>query len=145
MIVFFFFSRKKKMPSQEKIIPFYLHKMVENVISQIEEKNCKIYQFQFEPLFINIFYCFYFQRFLSPYFRWRNHAIRVLKRNIKKKWLKCLPNIDFFIKQIEIKNKEVDPFKYWYHSEDYFEKVMLLKEISDILFPLKRKKKDNTL
>ena len=88
------------MPSQEKIIPFYLHKMVENVISQIEEKNCKIYQFQFEPLFINIFYCFYFQRFLSPYFRWRNHAIRFLKRNIKKKWLKCLPNIDFFIKQI---------------------------------------------
>ena len=127
------------MPSQEKIIPFYLHRMVENVINQIEKENSKINQFQFETLFINIFYCFYFQRFVSPYFRWRNHAIRVLKRNIRKKWLKSLPNIDFFIKQIEIKNKEVDPFKYWYHSEDYFEKVMLLKEISDILFPAKKK------
>lgn len=128
------------MPSQEKIIPFYLHEMVENVINQIEEKNCKINQFQFEPLFINIFYCFYFRRFLSPYFRWRNHAMLVLKRNIKKKWLKCLPNIDFFIKQIEIKNKEVDPFEYWYHSEDYFEKIMVLKEVSDVLFPAKKKK-----
>ena len=129
------------MPSQEKIIPFYLHKMVENVINQIEEENCKINQFQFEPLFINIFYCFYFQRFLSPYYRWRYHGIKVLKRNIRRKWLECLPNIDFFIKQIEIKNKEVDPFEYWYHSEDYFEKIILLKEIADTLFPAKKKKK----
>lgn len=45
------------------------------------------------------------------------------------------------MKQIEIKNKEVDPFEYWYHSEDYFEKVMSLKEIADILFPAKKKKK----
>ena len=129
------------MPPREKIITFYLHLMVENVIKQIHEENCKINQFKFEPLFINIFYCFYFQRFLSPYYRWRNHAIWVLKRNIKKKWLKCLPNIDFFIKQIEIKNKEVDPFEYWYHSEDYFEKIILLKEIADTLFPAKKKKK----
>ena len=128
------------MPPQEKIIPFYLHQMVDHVINQIEEEKCKINQFQFEPLFINIFYCFYFQRFLSPYFRWGNHAIWVLKRNIRKKWLKCLPDIDFFIKQIEIKNKELDPFKYWYHSEDYFEKIMLLKEISHALFPPKKRR-----
>ena len=129
------------MPPREKVITFYLHQMVENVINQIDEENHKLKQFQFEPLFINIFYCFYFQRFLSPYYRWRYHAIKVLKRNIKRKWLECLPNIDFFIKQIEIKNKEVDPFEYWYHSEDYFEKIILLKEIADNLFPAKKKKK----
>ena len=128
------------MPPQEEIIPFYLHKTVENVIDQIDKENSRINQFQFEPLFMNIFYCFYFQRFLSPYFKWGNHAIWILKKNIKKKWLKCLPNIDFFIKQIEIKNKEVDPFEYWYHSEDYFEKIMLMKEVSDILFPAKKRR-----
>ena len=130
------------MPPQETIIPSSLHKLVENVINQIDEENCKINQFQFQNLFINIFYCFYFEKFLSPYFRWGNHAIRVLKRNIKRKWLTCLPNIDFFIMQIEIKNKEVDPFKFWYHSEDYFEKIMQLKEIS-YTFPAKKKKKKN--
>ena len=128
------------MPPREQVITFYLHQMVENVINQIDKENHKLNQFQFEPLFINIFYCFYFQRFLSPYYRWRYHAIKVLKRNIKREWPECLPNIDFFIKQIEIKNKEVDPFEYWYHSEDYFEKLMLLKEISDVLFPAKKKK-----
>ena len=128
------------MPPTETIISSSLHELVENVINQIDEENCKINQFQFENLFINIFYCFYFEKFLSPYFRWGNHAIRALKRNIKRKWLKCLPNIDFFIKQIEIKNKEVDPFKFWYHSEDYFEKIMQLKEIS-YTFPAEKKKK----
>ena len=126
---------------REKIVTFYLHVMVEDVIKQIDEENFKVTQFQFEPLFINIFYCFYFTRFLSPYYAWRLRVIEILKRNIKKKWPKCLPNIDFFMKQIEIKNKEVDPFEYWYHSEDYFEKVMSLKEIADILFPAKKKKK----
>ena len=72
------------MPPRERVITFYLHQMVENVINQIDEKNHKLNQFQFEPLFINIFYCFYFKRFLSPYYRWRYHAIKVLKRNIKK-------------------------------------------------------------
>ena len=130
------------MPPQETIISSSLHELVENVINQIDEENCKINQFQFENLFTNIFYCFYFEKFLSPYFRWGNHAICVLKRNIKRKWLTCLPNIDFFIMQIEIKNKEVDPFKFWYHSEDYFEKIMQLKEIS-YTFPAKKKKKKN--
>ena len=129
------------MPPLEKIVTFHLHKMVENVINQIDKENLKVTQFQFETLFINIFYCFYFTRFLSPYYAWRLRDIEILKRNIKKKWSKCLPNIDFFMKQMEIKNKEVDPFEYWYHSEDYFEKIMSLKEIADILFPAKKKKK----
>ena len=70
---------------REKIVTFYLHVMVEDVIKQIDEENFKVTQFQFEPLFINIFYCFYFTRFLSPYYAWRLRVIEILKRNIKKK------------------------------------------------------------
>ena len=115
--------------------------MIDTVIKSIDEKKSRIRQFQSEPLFINIYYCFYFVKFLSPYKNWCDEIIETLKNNIRNKWVNCLPNVDFFIKQIEIKNKEVDPFEYWFHSEDYFEKVMLLKEISDILFPAKKKKK----
>ena len=51
------------MPPREKIITFYLHLMVENVIEQINEENCKINQFKFEPLFINISIVFIFKDF----------------------------------------------------------------------------------
>ena len=127
--------------NNEKINPTAIHFMINAVIKSIDEKKSRIRQFQFEPLFINIYYCFYFHKFLSPYKRWHDKIIKTLKNNIRNKWSDNLPNVDFFIKQIEIKNKEVDPFEYWFHSEDYFQKVMLLKEISDILFPAKNKKK----
>ena len=128
--------------SQERINMPSLHFMVETVIEEIDKGNVKINEFQFEGLFINIFYCFYFIKFLSPYYVWQLRVIKILKRNIKKKWLKSLPNIDFFMKQLEIKNDEVDPLKYWYHSEDYFEKLISQKEIADILFFRKKKKKN---
>ena len=127
--------------NKEKINPTAIHFMIDAVIKSIDEKKSRIRQFKFEPLFINIYYCFYFLKFLSPYKHWHDEIIKTLKNNIRNKWSDHLPNIDFFIKQIEIKNKEVDPFEYWFHSEDYFQKVMLLKEISDILFPAKNKKK----
>ena len=127
--------------NNEKINYTAIHFMIDTVIKSIDEKKSRIRQFQSEPLFINIYYCFYFVKFLSPYKNWCDEIIETLKNNIRNKWVNCLPNVDFFIKQIEIENKEVDPFEYWFHSEDYFEKVMLLKEISDILFPAKKKKK----
>ena len=35
----------------------------------------------------------------------------------------------------------MDPFYYYYNSEDYFTKLLYLKPISDILFPIEKKKK----
>ena len=70
-----------------------------------------------------------------------------LKRNIRRKWLNSLPNVDFFIEQIEKKSPELDPMDYYYNSEDYFTKVLFLKPISDILFPAeyyeKKRKEEN--
>ena len=127
--------------SREVINPFAIHVMVRDVIEKIDENQFLKKQFQFEPLFINIYYCFYFVKFLNSKYLWKDEIIKLLKRNITKKWLNCLPNVDFFIKQIEIKNQEIDPFDYWFHSEDYFQKLIALKEIADVLFPAKKKKK----
>lgn len=119
-----------------------LHEMCNQMILDIDNGLIDIESFKSETLFMNIYFCFYFIKFLSPYYNWEERIIKTLKKNIRRKWSKSLPNIDFFIKQIEQRRDEVDPFDYYYKSEDYFVKLMYLKPISDILFPpIKKKKK----
>ena len=125
--------------SREQINPIVLHQMLHDVIKKLDEGEISFGQFQFEPLFINIYYCYYFVKFLSPY-TCGDKLIKVLKKNIKKKWRPALPNVEFFLDQMEKKKLEVDPFDYWYQSEDYFQKLCALKSLADILFPVKKKK-----
>ena len=124
--------------SREQINPIVLHQMLHDVIKKLDEGEISFGQFQ--PLFINIYYCYYFVKFLSPYYTWGDKLIKVLKKNIKKKWRPALPNVEFFLDQMEKKKLEVDPFDYWYQSEDYFQKLCALKSLADILFPVKKKK-----
>ena len=126
--------------SREQINPIVLHQMLHDVIKKLDEGEISFGQFQFEPLFINIYYCYYFVKFLSPYYTWGDKLIKVLKKNIKKKWRPALPNVEFFLDQMEKKKLEVDLFDYWYQSEDYFQKLCALKSLADILFPVKKKK-----
>ena len=117
------------------------YQLFDHVINGIDNGFIDEKFFEEETLFINIFYFFYFTKYLSPYYSWGVRIIKSLKRNIRRKWLKCLPNVDFFVSQIEKKAPELDPMDYYYNSEDYFTKVLFLKPISDILFPMKVKKK----
>ena len=117
------------------------YELFDLVINEIDNGNIDIKFFEEETLFMNIFYCYYFTKFLSPYLSWGDEIIRKLKRIIRRKWSKNLPNIDFFIGQIEKQTKEIDPHDYYFNSEDYFTKLLFLKPISDILFPVEKKKK----
>ena len=113
----------------------------DHVINGIDNGFIDEKYFQEETLFINIFYCFYFTKYLSPYYSWGERIIKSLKRNIRRKWVDSLPNVDFFISRLEQKIKEFDPMDYYDNSEDYFTKLLFLKPISDILFPAIEKKK----
>ena len=117
------------------------YELFDHVINGIDNGHITEKFFEEETLFINIFYCFYFTKYLSPYYSWGDKMIKTLKRNIRRKWSKTLPNIDFFSMQIEKKTPEMDPIDYYYKSEDYFTKLLFLKPISDILFPVEKKKK----
>ena len=64
-----------------------------------------------------------------------------LKRIIRRKWVKELPDVDFFISLIEKQSPEIDPRDHYFNSEDYFTKMLFLKPIADILFPVEKKKK----
>ena len=117
------------------------YEIFDHVINGLDNGFINEKYFEEENLFINIFYCFYFIKFLSPYYSWGDKLIASLKRNIRRKWVKSLPNIEFFIKQMEKRRSEFDPYDYYYNSEDYFTKLLFLKPISDILFPAEKKKK----
>ena len=117
------------------------YQLFDHVINGIDNGFIDEKFFEEETLFINIFYCFYFTKYLSPYYSWGVKIIKSLKRNIRRKWLKCLPNVDFFILRIEKKAPEFDPMDYYYNSEDYYTKVLFLKPISDILFIPKEEEK----
>ena len=117
------------------------YELFDLVINEIDSGNIDIKIFEEETLFMNIFYCYYFTKFLSPYLSLGDKTIKSLKRNIKRKWSKSLPNVDFFIKQIEKQTSEIDPHDYYFNSEDYFTKLLFLKPISDILFPIEKKKR----
>ena len=54
---------------------------------------------------------------------------------------KRLTKCRFFISLIEKQSPEIDPRTYYFNSEDYFTKILFLKPIADILFPVKKKKK----
>ena len=113
----------------------------DHVINGIDNGFIDKKYFQEETLFINIFYYFYFTKYLSPYYSWGERIIKNLKRNIRRKWVDSLPNVDFFIDQLEKKKQEFNPMDYYDNSEDYFTKLLFLKPISDILFPAVEKKK----
>ena len=117
------------------------YQLFDHVINGIENGFIDEKYFEEETLFINIFYFFYFTKYLLPYYSWRVRIIKTLKRNIRKKWVDSLPNIDFSIRELENKRKEFDPMDYYDNSEDYFTKLMFLKPISDILFPTIKKEK----
>ena len=124
------------------------YQIIDYVINGIDSGFIDKKYFEDETLFINIFYCFYFTKYLSPGYSWGIKMIDNLKRNIRRKWLNSLPNVDFFIEQIEKKSPELDPMDYYYNSEDYFTKVLFLKPISDVLFPAeyyeKKRKEENS-
>ena len=117
------------------------YELFDHVINGIDNGHIDKKFFKEETLFINIFYCSYFTKYLSPYYSWGEEIIKSLKKNIRRKWSKNLPNIDFFIRQVERRSPEIDPYYYYYKSEDYFTKLLVLKPISDILFPAVEKKK----
>ena len=117
------------------------YELFDHVINGIDNRHIDKKFFEEETLFMNIFYCFYFTKYLSPYYSWGEEIIKSLKRNMRRKWSKNLPNVDFFIKQVERRSPEIDPYHYYFKSEDYFTKLLFLKPISDVLFPVVEKKK----
>ena len=112
----------------------------EFTISQIENGYYKVSDFDDETLFINIYNYWSFVKYLSPYYKWGNKALRRLERNIKRKWnSRDLTNVDYFIDLVKKHSKEINPMSYFFNSEDYFIKLMFLKPLMDVMYDSQKK------
>ena len=113
----------------------------EYIISQIDNGYFKIFEFEDETLFMNIYYFYSCTKYLSPYYKWSNIALRKLELNIRRKWVsKDLTDVNYFIYLVKKQSPEIDPNRYLFHSEDYFIKLMFLKPIMDVMHNEKEKK-----
>ena len=90
-LLFFFSFQKKKMS----------HEIADRIVSGIDNGFVSEKYFEDQNLFINIYYCYYFHKHVSPYCVWRDRFIKTLTRNMRKKWSKNLPNFQFFVKEME--------------------------------------------
>ena len=112
----------------------------EFTISQIENGYYKVSDFDDETLFINIYNYWSFVKYLSPYYKWGNKALRRLERNIKRKWnSRDLTNVDYFIDLVKKHSEEINPMSYFFNSEDYFIKLMFLKPVMDVMYDSQKK------
>ena len=118
----------------------------EFTISQIQNGYFKISEFDDETLFINIYHFYCFTKYLSPYYKWGDKALKRLERNIRRKWVrKELTNVNYFIYLVKKQSKEIDPSSFFFNSEGYFMKLMFLKPIMDVMFEDKEKMKKKTI
>ena len=108
--------------------------------SQIENGYYKVSDFDDETLFINIYNYWSFVKYLSPYYKWGNKALRRLERNIKRKWnSRDLTNVDYFIDLVKKHSEDINPMSYFFNSEDYFIKLMFLKPLMDVMYDSQKK------
>ena len=99
----------------------------EFTIAQIDNGYQKISDFDNETLFENI-YCYWcFTNYMSMYYIWRHTALDCLKSNLKRKWPKDFTNVNLFIKLCDRKTELINPFTFYFNSEDYFQKLIILK------------------
>ena len=116
----------------------------EFTIRQIDYGNQEISEFDDETLFMNIYYFWCFEKYLSPYFLWGNEALARLKRNIKRKWSSDLTNVNLFIDLLKRGYQPINPCDYFLNSEDYFIKIISLKTDLDKLIKKRHLPKTKT-
>ena len=103
----------------------------EFTIAQIDNGYQKISDFDDETLFENIYHYWCFTNYMSMYYIWRHTALDRLRTNIKRKWVKDFTNVNLFIELCDRKVELIDPFTFYFKSEDYFQKFIILKSDFD--------------
>ena len=67
------------------------------------------------------------------YYIWRITVLDRLKMNSKRKWTTDLTNVNLFIELVERNTEKLNPLNFYFDTEPYFEKCILLKPDFDKL------------
>ena len=108
--------------------------LYEERVKKIDSNYSLIKLFDKDTLFLNIYFFWCIQHFVSMYHIWRFEALARLKENLRKKWVDDLPNLNLFIERLEKRDRSINPCffiddseSYVEDSESYFEKLFLWK------------------
>ena len=105
----------------------------EFTICQIDNGYQKITDFDNDTLFENIYTYWCLTNYMSMYYIWRYTALDRLRSNLKRKWPKDFTNVNLFIELCDRKTELINPFTFYFNSEDYFQKLIILKTDLDKL------------
>ena len=70
---------------------------------------------------------------MSMYYIWRYTALDRLRSNLKRKWPKDFTNVNLFIELCGRETELINPFMFYFNSENYFQKLIILKSDLDKL------------
>ena len=70
---------------------------------------------------------------MSVYYILRYTALDRLRSNLKRKWPKDFTNVNLFIELCDRETELINPFMFYFNSENYFQKLIILKSDLDKL------------
>ena len=85
-------------------------------------------EFDKQTLFLNIYYLWCLHHFFSMYYIWKSTALTRLEKNVKRKWVADLPNVNLFLERIrEGDEKMTRKLCFFFDSGSYSEHFLLWK------------------
>ena len=62
---------------------------------------------------------------------WKSTALTRLERNIKRKWVDELPNVNLFLERLRERDQTIKPTSFFFDSKSYFEHLLLWKNVKE--------------
>ena len=103
----------------------------EAFFKRIDKDYRKMKEFDKQTLFLNIYYFWYLHQFFSLYHICKSTALTRLERNIKRKWVDELPNVNLFLERLRERDQTIKPTSFFFDSKSYFEHLLLWKNVKE--------------
>ena len=84
-------------------------------------------EFDKQTLFLNIYYLWCLHHFFSMYYIWKSTALTRLEKNVKRKWVADLPNVNLFLERIREGDEKMTRKRFFFDSGSYSEHFLLWK------------------
>ena len=95
--------------------------LYEERVQKIDSNYSLIKLFDKDTLFLNVYFFWCIQHFVSMYHIWWFKALARLKENLRKKLVDDLPNLNLFIERLEKRGRSINPLYFVDDSESYVE------------------------
>ena len=108
----------------------------QSFFKRIDKDYRKMKEFDKQTLFSNIYYLWCIHHFFSMHVIWKLTALRRLERNIKRKWMDDLPNVNLLLEKMRERDQQIKPTSFFFllfffENESYLEHLLLWKIVKE--------------